>query len=418
MSRAERAIALGAAGELKGTLRHIQAEAHNWRGMYKAGEHAGLEAMQLLPAASTAWYATSGEVGVAQSRLGHAEGLDALGETLLAMEPDLRAATVHAVACARIATRLPSAGRLELAKKLLDRIDPVLQMKGDDPLVRAWAHRAYASYVASRGEAGTHIDHLRRSLEAFETIGDLRRSCAQRMNLGHGYLLVGAYALAETALREAMITAQRVGLLNLASVARHNLGLARAHLGAFEEARALESEALRELKAQGDVRQVTPAQVYLSTIQLFAGDFDGAEETARAAVGSAAAPAAKCLASATLARVHLARISNPPPGQRSASERDIREALMAAHDAKRLLDQTGGIDEGEALVRVVYAEALAHAGDHDAARAAIAEAFARLSARAAALSDPEMRASFLERVPENARTVELSRVWLGLNEAT
>ena len=53
-------------------------------------------------------------------------------------------------------------------------------------------------------------------------------------------------------------------------------------------------------------------------------------------------------------------------GQRSATEGDIREAIIAAHDAKALLDQTGGVEEGEALVHVVYAEALAHAGDPEA----------------------------------------------------
>ena len=91
----------------------------------------------------------------------------------------------------------------------------------------------------------------------------------------------------------------------------------------------------------------------------------------------------------------------------------IREALIAAHDAKRLLDATGGVEEGEALARVVYAEALAHAGDHDAARAAIKEAIDRLRVRASWLRDPEMRRTFMERVPENARTMELSRLWLG-----
>ena len=33
-------------------------------------------------------------------------------------------------------------------------------------------------------------------------------------------------------------------------------------------------------------------------------------------------------------------------------------------------------------------------------------------ARAEKLGDPELRASFLERVPENARTLERARAWL------
>ena len=79
--------------------------------------------------------------------------------------------------------------------------------------------------------------------------------------------------------------------------------------------------------------------------------------------------------------------------------------LQEAKDAPKGL-------EGESLVRVVYAEALAHAGDHDAARAAIQEAEARLRVRASWLLDPALRESFLVRVPENARTLELARLWL------
>ncbi|MEZ4313249.1 MAG: protein kinase [Polyangiaceae bacterium] len=319
VSRAERGAALGAQGEVLGALRHLQAEAHNWRGMYKAGEHAGLQAMQLLPRGSAPWYAAAGEIGVAQSRLGHAEGLDALGETLLAMEPDLRAAVIHAVACARVATRLPAAGRQDLARRLLDRIDPVLQMMGEDPLVSAWAHRAYASYVASRGEAGAHIQHLARSLEAFDKIGDMRRATAQRMNLGHGYLLggrvrAGGGGAARGAGDGAADRAPQSG-----GVARHNPAW-RAAIRAPSMRRALEAEAVRELMAQGDVRQITPAQVYLATILLFSGDLDGAEQAARQAVATASAsssaPAARCFACATLARVILVRLQSPPLGQR------------------------------------------------------------------------------------------------------
>ncbi len=414
VSRAERGVALGAQGEMLGSLRHIQAEAHNWRGVYAAGERAGLDAMALVARGSATWYATAGEVGVAQSRLGHPEGLDALGEELAAMMPEPRAATMHAIACARIAARLMAAGQRTLTEKLLYAIDPVIQIASDaDPLVKAWGHRARASYVAFLGDAGAHVEQLRLSLEAFEKIGDMRRACAQSMNLGHGYLLVGAYPEAEVALREALATAQRMGLLNLAAVARHNLGLARAYQGALDEARALEAEAMRELAAQGDRRQETISQVYLATIRLFEGDLDGAEQAARAAVRGASAPTSRCFALATLARTFLARVSTPPHGQRGPSETDVREALIAAHDAKRLLDATGGVEEGEALARVVYAEALAHAGDHDAARAAIKEAVDRLRVRASWVQDPSMRQSFMERVPENARTMELARLWLG-----
>jgi hypothetical protein len=65
------------------------------------------------------------------------------------------------------------------------------------------------------------------------------------------------------------------------------------------------------------------------------------------------------------------------------------------------------------FVRVVHAEALHATGHHDAARRAIADAHARLIAIAGKIAEPGHRTSFLEAVPENARTLALARAWPG-----
>ena len=90
---------------------------------------------------------------------------------------------------------------------------------------------------------------------------------------------------------------------------------------------------------------------------------------------------------------------------------DVSEAAAAAREAMELLEELGGIDEGESLVRLVHAEALSASGDFAGARRMIATARERLLERAAKISDPAWRASFLERVPENARTMALARAW-------
>ena len=66
-----------------------------------------------------------------------------------------------------------------------------------------------------------------------------------------------------------------------------------------------------------------------------------------------------------------------------------------------------------AFLRLVHARCLEAAGDHDAAKAAIATARARLLAIAGKIGNPEYRASFFEGVPENRQTLELARQWLG-----
>ncbi len=66
-----------------------------------------------------------------------------------------------------------------------------------------------------------------------------------------------------------------------------------------------------------------------------------------------------------------------------------------------------------AFLRLVHAECLEAAGRHEDARTAIAKARERLHVNAAKIQDPSYRANFLENVPENVRTMELSRQWLG-----
>jgi hypothetical protein len=90
------------------------------------------------------------------------------------------------------------------------------------------------------------------------------------------------------------------------------------------------------------------------------------------------------------------------------------EALAAAEEAVAHSEAMGacGMFRG-VFVRLAHAEALHATGAHDAAARAIADARARLLAIAAKIGDPGYQASFLERVPENARTLALADAWLG-----
>src|SRR5262249_5378984 len=106
----------------------------------------------------------------------------------------------------------------------------------------------------------------------------------------------------------------------------------------------------------------------------------------------AEAPPLRAPALATLARVLL--------GQGRPAE--ARAEAQAAYD---LLLEQGRLEEGESLIRLVYAEALAASEEHERARAVVTEAERRLLERAAQISDERWQRSFLEAVPENAQTL-------------
>ena len=72
-----------------------------------------------------------------------------------------------------------------------------------------------------------------------------------------------------------------------------------------------------------------------------------------------------------------------------------------------LLRSLGALEEGEALVRLTYAEALRAAGD-PAASGAAREARDSLLARSEKIDDPSVRKTFLESVDENRATLNLA----------
>jgi ATP/maltotriose-dependent transcriptional regulator MalT len=168
---------------------------------------------------------------------------------------------------------------------------------------------------------------------------------------------------------------------------------------------SIAAKAIALSAAQGNRRIEGWSRTRLAEILRTAGELEEAEAEARRAV-KVVDPSEpnQVAARATLAEVLLAR------GQPA-------KALAEARKAMALLSSLGKVEDGEALTRLVYAEALFATGDRAAARAAIADARDRLLAAAARISDPRRRDSFLRNVPENARTLELARAWLSEDPA-
>ena len=85
------------------------------------------------------------------------------------------------------------------------------------------------------------------------------------------------------------------------------------------------------------------------------------------------------------------------------------EALVSARDAYAQLESLGVVDDGEATIRLALAECLIAVGDTLAAREVLAKAAGRILASAEAIEDPAIRESFLTRIPEHRRILELAR---------
>jgi hypothetical protein len=145
----------------------------------------------------------------------------------------------------------------------------------------------------------------------------------------------------------------------------------------------------------GDRRLESRSRCRASDALLARGELEAAEREARVAVIVAMAVApAHASALGRLARVRLARGDGPT-------------ALELSKQAMELCERLGGLEEGEALVRLTYAEALAACGRAAEAAAAARAAHARLIRSAATIREHAVRAAYFEAVPEHARTVAL-----------
>src|SRR5262249_24504303 len=152
--------------------------------------------------------------------------------------------------------------------------------------------------------------------------------------------------------------------------------------------------ALETQKRLGSARMAGITHIYLGRIDLALGDAVAAEREARTA--------AELLLAASPLRAGAAAVQSRALSAQGPAD----EALAAAEEGFMLLEKAGGsLEAGEALVRLVHAEALAARGRRTEAESALQTARDRLAERAARISDPVWRDRFLSAVPDNAATL-------------
>jgi tetratricopeptide (TPR) repeat protein len=393
--RAERGIACGATGTELGLLRGLQAEARNWRGENAEALTLATDAMTLLPKGRAPWFAAAREAIITAHKVG---SRDRVVEIVASVGQERGEAEAHAargMALAWGATMLLYAGKYPEAEAILNGLGEDAEVTAvSEPRLHAIVHRAKAIWAFYRGspEAPRWLES---ALSGFEQSGDLRNASITRADLGFVFLEFGAYPQAERLFRQSLFEAERMGLFTSIAQVKQNLGLALLGQGRLEEAASIEREAAAALHAQGQKRVGGLAETYLARILLRQGEVGAAEGAARRAVVLLdAAPGSRAMALAVLARTLLAQ------GKKS-------EGLDRAREAMELLRSLGALEEGEALVRLTFAEGLSAAGDPDAG-AVIVEARDALEKRAANIDDVAMRKSFLECVEENAATLALA----------
>ncbi|WP_437675849.1 protein kinase domain-containing protein [Sorangium sp. So ce131] len=313
--------------------------------------------------------------------------------------PDAAAAVADAL-CVGVSHLLMS-GQPTVAEPFLRWLEAIVQPVAErEPRARGLRDMARSFYVMYADEdPWSGLRWAEAALESFEQAGSPADIAHARTHIAIGFWLLGAYARAEQAVREAP------------SCTDEDLWIAAAHrslfLGAFlidqgklEEARVVAEGMLGVGRTRSGAVEGMGHSLLIE-LYLRHGDLEAAErEACTAREQLAGAPSMLAPVIMLLAFIRLSQ-------GRVAEALAAAEEGMAQYEALRLFFVKGS------LARLIHAEVLMAAGDQPRALAAIADARARLLVNAAKIGDPELRRSFLEDVRENARTLELARAWLG-----
>lgn len=394
---AERGLAAEVTGSEAGELCLTRAEALRLSGRVKESLPSVERAISAFEPGTLGWCNAIGERSLILQRLGQSAELVSASVELASAsaEPDGRDAL--ALARVRSAVALLRFGFRGEASELVELAENATPLLG--PVTRAWVHAYRAVEALLDGAPSRYLCEAERAHAGYLAIGDVRLALEQSISIGSVQMELGVYADAETNLRAALVSAERLGLAHAAAGARHNLGLVLGYLGEFDEAVRLEQAALEAFRNR-DQRMLGGAELALAMIHLQSGNSKaGLEAGGRALeVLERSAPPLVPMALATLARLQLAQGEGV-------------SALELSTRAHERLESAGAVEFGAHSIRRAHAEALAANGRQSEAAALVADAARRLHDEAERLADPRLAQCFLEAVVDNRILLELAGAW-------
>ncbi|MBL8743090.1 MAG: AAA family ATPase, partial [Myxococcales bacterium] len=328
---AERALASGASGILRGRLLLTIAEAKRWQGDLEGALAAATDAAVLFPPGSRFWFGAIRESVAAHGRLGHKLAILPLGTRALAVAAEPGAESAQIAALVPAAVHLLYVGESSAARELAQRIEA---LEAKLPHLEALARARVCQLRAALALHGRDLEIAAREQEAarvaFELSGDTRAAALASAKLGFTLLELGEHERAEEVLRATLATAQRLGLATIEPLAMQNLGMVLARRGELSEAAALQMEAVERFDARKDPRLAGASRLHLAMALLGQGDRDRAREEAERVLGSGFEPL-HVGAWAVISMLELRR-------------GNVEAALAAGRSAVELLGRLGSVE--------------------------------------------------------------------------
>jgi tetratricopeptide (TPR) repeat protein len=349
---AERGLRIGARGGVRAKLLALEAEAHLWAGRPRESLDRAKEAVQGLPQGSADWCSALGTVANAGSLL---MDVDVVGDALERLREAARRSPV-AIAAMVLAAASASVLAMPVAAMAIAEAEVALRSATVQPSVWARLHFARAAQFGREGDWSGAVREGKDAVRYYAEARHPRGENSALSNLGYALTELGAYDEAAAVLSRALRDAESMGLGYSIALARHNLGLALALSGRIAEGKREEHRAIEELRALGDPRLLAAAFHALAQIALLDRDPRAAEESARQAASlTVTLPGVRAGALGLLASALVFQ------GRAS-------EAIAFAEEGMALM-HGHGVEASESALRLAHVEALALPRAHPRERA-------------------------------------------------
>ncbi|WP_437672041.1 protein kinase domain-containing protein [Sorangium sp. So ce131] len=359
------------------------------------------ELMQIAPRGSVPWVHGLSVVVCGALMEARREEFMHMLHLLQGTEPSPDAADAFVLAINIGVHALDTLGMIKEADALLERLTALRDALGDgEPAVVCnWHGIRGLRWACAREEPATALLHAEEAMVIARALGHGKYCTLLSAIASMNRWLIGAAEAAERTL-----VGMRDDDVGMASSFRpFILAWLLADRGALADARGWAEGLVASGQAKRLPQDEGRGRWALAEVLRRAGELDAAGAEAQAALEllRAACPIEVPGVLATLAAVRLAE-------GRAAEGAALCEEGLARTRAM------GGCSLffRAAFLRLVHAECLEAAGEREAARAAVAEARRRVVANADKIASAEHRASFLENVPENRRTLALAAQWL------
>jgi eukaryotic-like serine/threonine-protein kinase len=404
LAYAHRGLACGVPKDLEIGLSGALCEAHGWRSEWSIAVPYADAVMSWATPGSARWAQAAAMKLLGEMQMGNQGAFMAALSAVQNVDPAPDAVSITAFAFATIAFVLDYFGLRDLAGAAARRLDAIVEPVAEsDPIAAGWMYalRAHRKGIVE-GDPWAGLRPAESSRVCFAEARNHRGVAVAQLFTGMCLWLLGAFPQAERNLRSILNPDEELGGL----VSLRSLTLVRVLIdrGLLDDADLEANRMIEAGRTRGVPVDEGRGRMILADLLRRRGELEAAEREVLAAADLLAIlPLDHLATTATLAAIRLA-------------QRRAAEALAAAELAASRYETLGSCGHfRSAFIRLVRAECLDATGDVEAARAAISTARERLLGDAARIDHLDDRNSFLENVPENARTLQLAQRWLGEN---